>query len=88
MLKVYLKFCLQVDAITEKQYTFSQLLRMCKNAASGLVRLGVKKHDVIGIFSHNSPEYAVIFLAASAVGATVTTINSTYTVCKLNPLDF
>ena len=55
---------------------------MCKNAASGLVRLGVKKHDVIAIFSQNSPEYAVIFLAASAAGATLTTINSSYTVCE------
>ena len=73
---------LQIDGITDKQYTFPQLLRVCKNAASGLVRLGVKKHDVIAIFSQNSPEYAVIFLAASAAGATLTTINSTYTVCE------
>ena len=73
---------LQIDGITDRQYTFVQLLRMCKNAASGLVRLGVKKHDVIAIFSQNSPEYAVIFLASSAAGATLTTINSTYTVCE------
>ena len=55
---------------------------MCKNATSGLVRLGVKKHDVIAVFSPNCPEFAIVFLATSAAGGTITAINFTYTVCK------
>ena len=55
---------------------------MCRNATSGLVRLGVKKHDVIAVFSPNSPEFAIVFLATSAAGGTITAINFTYTVCK------
>ena len=73
---------LQIDGDTDRQIRYPQLLRMCKNAASGLARLGVKKHDVMGIFSPNTPEYPIVYLAASAAGATITAINSTYTVCK------
>ena len=47
-----------------------------------LVRLGVKKHDVIAVFSPNSPEFAVVYLATSAAGGAITAINFTYTVCK------
>ena len=41
-----------------------------------------KEHDVIAVFSPNFPEFAIVFLATSAAGGTITAINFTYTVCK------
>ena len=44
----YMSFKIQVDAATGRSYTFFDLLRMCRNVASALVRLGAKKGDVLG----------------------------------------
>ena len=57
---------------------------MSKNTASGLAENRVRKNDVVAIFSPNSTEYIVMQLGALAAGATVTTINSGCTACKIS----
>ncbi len=52
---------------------------MCRKITAGLIALGVKKHDVIAIFTPNSIQYVAIQLGSLAAGAAVTTINSGYT---------
>ncbi|MBI1872419.1 MAG: AMP-binding protein [Acidobacteria bacterium] len=54
-----------------------------RKAAAGLAQRGVRKGDVVGIYSPNLPEYAVAFHAVSLLGAVNTTINPLYTVTEL-----
>lgn len=72
-------YFLQVDHMTGRQLTGSQIKEASIKVASNLVKSGYKKGDVILIFSTNCLEYAMLFLACGAVGATVTTANPVYT---------
>lgn len=47
-----------------------------------LRKLGISKGDVVAMALPNSPEYPIVFFGALALGATVTTINITYTAGK------
>ena len=44
--------------------------------AAGLVERGVQRHDVVGIFAPNVPEYPIAFHGVAQAGATNTTANS------------
>jgi acyl-CoA synthetase (AMP-forming)/AMP-acid ligase II len=50
-----------------------------RRTAVGLARRGLRKGDVLAIYSPNVPEYAVAFHAVSLLGGIVTTVNPTYT---------
>ena len=65
-----------------RQYLYEDVVKNIRSVASGLYRLGVRKGDVLAIFSPNTPEYVFMFFGALAAGATVTTINPTYTCSK------
>ena len=43
--------------------------------AAGLAELGIRKGDVVALWSPNSPEFAVVFHAVARIGAIVTTAN-------------
>lgn len=49
----------------------------------GLPRLGIKKGDVVLIFSPNSIYFPVCFLAMVALGAVATTVNPLYTTAEI-----
>jgi len=49
-----------------------------------LQQRGLKKGEVVAIFSPNLPEYALVFHGILAAGGTVTTINPLYTPRELN----
>ena len=72
-----------VDSITGKTYTFQQLIDSVKRFACGLYKLGVRKGDVVAIFSPNTIDYPVWLFGAISVGATVTTANPHYTKYEL-----
>jgi acyl-CoA synthetase (AMP-forming)/AMP-acid ligase II len=57
-------------------------VRNIRAVASGLAKLGLRKGDVFAIYSSNSPEWVFLFFAILCNGATVTTINPSYTACK------
>ena len=50
-----------VDGPSGRTITFAELDRLVKGLAAGLAERGLKKGDVVGIFSPNLPEYAVAF---------------------------
>ena len=51
--------------------------------ADALYDLGVRDGDVVFLISPNLPEYAVIYLAATSLGAVMTTNNPLYTASML-----
>ncbi|HXG71913.1 MAG TPA: AMP-binding protein, partial [Gemmatimonadaceae bacterium] len=68
-----------VDSLTGRTITYAQLPGLVDRAAASLARLGLRQGDTCGIFSPNSPEYAIAVLAIARLGAVVTTASPMYT---------
>ncbi|HYJ45128.1 MAG TPA: 4-coumarate--CoA ligase family protein [Pyrinomonadaceae bacterium] len=73
-----------VDGLTGRTLTYGELGLMVERAAAGLARRGMKKGDVLAIFSPNLIEYAVAFHAATSLGGIVSPINPLYTAAELS----
>ena len=73
--------CVQIEGITDKQWTYGEVLDAVDNSASGLVRMGVRQHDVMALCVHGCPEYYIMSLACWRVGAVIMCMNPTYTPC-------
>ena len=68
-------------AITDgaaSSYTFSQLHGAVRSLGGGLSAQGVGPGTTVAILAPNIPEYAIVFHGIALAGATVTTINPTY----------
>ncbi|KAK4050826.1 hypothetical protein OIV83_003248 [Microbotryomycetes sp. JL201] len=73
-----------VDAFTDTQVTYRQLIDDSLSLADGLVRTaGLRPGDCVALFSPNSILYPVILFATQAAGLIVSTANSSYTVDEL-----
>ena len=79
---VYLLTLLQINAITGEELTYAQVLDKVRRIGSGLAKMGVKKGDIVSLYSYNTPEWALMFFGVLYSGATVTTVNPTYTKCE------
>ena len=73
---------MQIDGVSGRQYSYGELVCTVRRVASGLHKLGVRKGDILAMFSPNSPEYIFMMLATLCTGASVTTINPAYTQCR------
>ncbi|GJM10469.1 MAG: AMP-dependent synthetase [Lysobacteraceae bacterium] len=62
----------------DDQLTYGQLSRSVEQLAAGLHGVGVRQYDVIAIMAPNTPHYATAILAASRLGAVISTINPVY----------
>lgn len=71
------------DGPTGESYTGRQLTRRIRQLAGGLQAQGVGPGTVLAIMAPNLPDYATVFHAAALAGATVTTINPTYTAAEV-----
>jgi len=72
-----------IDGPTGQALTYGQLAEGVRRAATALHRRGFRKGDVFAIFSHNVPEYAVVFNAVASLGGIVTTANPLCTAGEL-----
>src|SRR5579864_3492821 len=72
-----------VEGPTGRTITYAQLAGAVRHAAAGLAQRGLKKGDVLAIYSPNLPEYAVAFHAVAAIGGINTTVNPAYTAEEL-----
>nr|GMD14273.1 4-coumarate--CoA ligase-like 7 [Ipomoea batatas] len=73
------------DSDTGRTLTFAQLKSQVSKVAHGMKhQLGVRKNDVVLIFSPNSIDFPLCFLGAIAAGAISTTVNPMYTVSELS----
>lgn len=64
----------------DKEYrgiTYKELSERIKRIASSLESMGLEKGDVVGIFSHNRPEWAIADLATLKLGGVVVPIYPT-----------
>ena len=65
------------------RWTWLQLQQQVECAAAGLVRLGVKKGDRVGIWSPNRAEWLVTQFATARIGAILVNINPAYRLAEL-----
>nr|CAB3510143.1 unnamed protein product [Spodoptera littoralis] len=67
-----------IDGKTGQQITFGEVVQLVVNAASSLIRLGVKRDEVVAVCSENRTEFLITAIATWCSGATVTFLNSAY----------
>ncbi len=70
---------LLTDGPSGTAFTGAALTDRIRRLAGGLRAEGVGPGTVIGLMAPNMPDYVVVFHAAALAGATVTTLNPTYT---------
>ncbi len=64
-----------VDGLTGRVVTYGELREQVRRVAAGFAELGIRKGDVVALWSPNSPEFAIVFHAVARLGATLTTAN-------------
>ncbi|KAL4891564.1 hypothetical protein BDV59DRAFT_203467 [Aspergillus ambiguus] len=68
---------------TGTRWTYADLDDEANRVARGLLALGIKKGDRIGIMAGNCEQYISVFFAAARVGAVLVVLNNTYTPSEL-----
>src|SRR5919108_1414659 len=68
-----------VDGPTGRVVSHGDVARGVRSLAAALAARGFGKGDVLALCAPNTPEYAIAFHAAAALGGIVTTINPAYT---------
>jgi acyl-CoA synthetase (AMP-forming)/AMP-acid ligase II len=72
-----------IDGPTGRTLTHRAWARAVTNTAASLAARGLRKGDVVALYSSNLPEYAVAFHAVSLVGGVTTLVSPLYTVGEL-----
>jgi acyl-CoA synthetase (AMP-forming)/AMP-acid ligase II len=72
-----------VDGLTGRTITYAELRHRITRVAASLARRGLRKGDVLAIYSPNLPEYAVAFHAVATLGGINTTVNPLSTVAEV-----
>ncbi|KAG0296912.1 hypothetical protein BGZ98_000776, partial [Dissophora globulifera] len=72
-----------VDATSKREITFGQWKRDTRRWATGLHNLGVKRGDVVALFSFNQVDYSITMFGPLVIGGTTTTVNAAYTADEL-----
>ncbi|KAL3652997.1 putative CoA ligase ccl7 [Castilleja foliolosa] len=73
-----------IDSHTGETLNFAQLKSTVSKVSYGLLQLGIKKNDVVLIFSPNLIQFPLCFFGIVAIGAIATTANPAYTVSELS----
>lgn len=68
-----------VISYSSVRWTYSELQTQSINLAKGMLALGVRKGDRIGILASNCEEYVASFFAVGMVGGILVVLNSGYT---------
>ncbi|MDQ2920310.1 MAG: AMP-binding protein [Acidobacteriota bacterium] len=68
-----------IDGPTGRTYTYGQLPDYINKLAAGFAHHGLRKGDVLAIFSPNLPEYALAFHAAATLGVATTMVPPIFT---------
>ncbi|KAL2332004.1 hypothetical protein Fmac_019585 [Flemingia macrophylla] len=72
-----------IDGDTSETLSFAQLKSLTVKLSHAFLRLGVAKNDVVLFLAPNDIRYLVSFLAVTALGAVVTTVNPAYTAAEV-----
>ena len=68
------------------RFTYKEFDERVNTFAKGLMALGVKKGDKIGIWAKNIPDWLTFMFAAAKIGAVLVTINTNYKSAELEYL--
>jgi acyl-CoA synthetase (AMP-forming)/AMP-acid ligase II len=68
-----------IEAATGRIITWREWADAVRRTASGLAARGLRKGEVVAIYSPNLPEYSVVFHAVALAGGVNTTVNPLYT---------
>lgn len=63
--------------------TYEQFNQVCRTAAKGFMKMGIKKGDHISIWATNVPEWVTTQFSTGKMGAVMVTINTNYRVFEL-----
>eukprot|EP00276_Gloeochaete_wittrockiana_P000579 CAMPEP_0184671244 /NCGR_PEP_ID=MMETSP0308-20130426/85381_1 /TAXON_ID=38269 /ORGANISM="Gloeochaete witrockiana, Strain SAG 46.84" /LENGTH=532 /DNA_ID=CAMNT_0027118329 /DNA_START=109 /DNA_END=1704 /DNA_ORIENTATION=+ len=64
-----------IDSTSGQALTFSDVDRLIRCVGSGLLRIGLRKGEVVALYAPNCIEYPVIFHAVASIGGVLTTAN-------------
>lgn len=67
-----------VDAADGRQWTYTEFRRDVRAAAAGLLRIGVRVGDRVGLWSPNRAEWPIVQYATAEIGAILVNINPAY----------
>ncbi|XP_061359437.1 probable CoA ligase CCL7 [Gastrolobium bilobum] len=73
-----------IDADSSETLSFAQLKSQVAKLARCFLHLGINKNDVVLLLAPNTIHFPICFLAATAIGAVVSTANPVYTVFELS----
>ncbi|MCQ2598799.1 MAG: acyl--CoA ligase [Alphaproteobacteria bacterium] len=65
--------------LVREEITFSQFLNLVKRRAASLHAAGVKRGDIVGVLSHNIPQFPVTLFAIWYLGGTVLLLDTNLT---------
>ena len=67
------------------RFTYSEFDKRVDNLAKGLISIGIKKNDNVGIWATNVPDWLTFMFATARIGAVLVTVNTNY---KLHELEY
>ncbi len=68
------------------RYTYKEFNEICRMAAKGFMKMGIKKGDHIAIWATNVPEWVITQFATGKMGAVMVTVNTNYKLFELEYL--
>ena len=68
------------------RFTYKQFNDRVDNLAKGLLYIGVKPGDKVGIWAKNVPDWTSFMFASAKIGAILVTINTSYKLAELEYL--
>ena len=60
------------------RFTYSQFNDRVDKLAKGLISIGVKKDDKVGVWATNVPDWSTFMFATAKIGAVMVTVNTSY----------
>jgi fatty-acyl-CoA synthase len=60
------------------RFSYDQFNKRVDNLSKGLLRIGVKPEDNVGIFANNVPDWLTFMFATAKIGAVLVTVNTNY----------
>ncbi|MBN2813801.1 MAG: AMP-binding protein [Bacteroidales bacterium] len=67
------------------RFTYAQFNQRVDKLAKGLLAIGIKKGDKVGVWATNVPDWSTFMYATAKIGAILVTVNTSY---KLSELEF
>ncbi|WP_066368408.1 AMP-binding protein [Neobacillus fumarioli] len=68
------------------RWTYKEFNEICRQAAKGLMKLGIEKGEHLAVWSTNTPEWLITQFATGKIGAVLVTVNTNYRTSELEYL--